>query len=77
MNINLFIVQYPKDEIEVASGKIIEISNNEIKEFKHNIDTDYGSSGSPIIILNTLKVIGIHKEGDKRLPINYGTFIKH
>ena len=73
INIDLFTLEYPKNEIEVASGKIIKIINN--NEFIHTIDTDYGSSGCPIILSNTLKVIGIHKEGDKNEKINYGTFI--
>ena len=76
----LFTAEYPKDEIEFASGKIIEILYDDIYkfyEFKHNIDTEPGSSGSPIILLHTLKVIGIHKQGDRDMnsPINYGTFI--
>ena len=37
-------------------------------EFKHNIPTDSGSSGCPIILLNNninlCQVIGIHKEAD-------------
>ena len=69
INIDLFTLEYPKNEIEVASGKIIKIINN--NEFIHTIDTDYGSSGCPIILSNTLKVIGIHKEGDKNEKINY------
>ena len=73
-NIDIFTLQYPNDDIEVASGKIIEILNN--FEFKHTIDTENGSSGSPIIIPNILKVVGIHKQGDKRnIKVNYGSFI--
>ena len=48
-------------------------------EFDHNIATDKGSSGCPIILLNNninmIQVIGIHKEGDKKNKINGGTFI--
>jgi V8-like Glu-specific endopeptidase len=72
-NIDIFSLQYTKKGIEVASGKIIDIINN--YEFEHSIDIEYGSSGSPIIILNKLKVIGIHKQGDKYKSINYGSFI--
>ena len=74
-NNEIFALEYPKDDIEVGSGKVIEILEN--FEFKHNIDTEFGSSGSPIILINTLKVIGIHKQMDKieDPPINYGTFI--
>ena len=72
-NIDIFTLQYPRDDIEVASGKVIEIINN--FEFKHSIDTEPGASGSPIILPIVLKVIGIHKLGSKIEPINYGTFI--
>ena len=72
-DMDVFTLQYPKEDIEVASGKILDIINN--FEFKHNINTEQGSSGSPIILLNVLKVIGIHKQGDRIKPINYGSFI--
>jgi surface protein len=72
-NIDIFSLQYTKKGIEVASGKIIDIINN--YEFEHSIDTEYDSSGSPIIIPTILKVIGIHKRGDKYKSINYGSFI--
>ena len=73
INLDVFSLQYPKDEIQVGMGKIIQILDH--AEFKHTIDTDYGSSGSPIILPNFLKVIGIHKSGDKYAPLNYGSFI--
>ena len=59
-----------------ANGKIIQIfkENNNYK-FIHNIKTDHGSSGCPIIIENTLRVIGIHRGGDELKEINYGSFI--
>ena len=72
-NIDAFSLQYPKNKIEYGSGKILKILNN--YEFTHNIDTENGSSGSPIILHNSLKVIGIHKQGDILKPVNYGTFI--
>ena len=72
-DIDIFTLQYPRDDLEVASGKIIEILDN--FEFKHSIDTESGSSGSPIILPTTLKVIGIHKAGEKFSKINYGIFI--
>ena len=73
LDLDIFTLQYPSEDIEVASGKLIQILNE--FEFKHNIDTDYGSSGSPIILFNTLKVIGIHKNGLLNEKINFGTFI--
>ena len=56
--------------------KIIDIKEY---EFDHNISTEPGSSGCPILLLsdniNSIKVIGIHKNGDKKNKINGGTFI--
>jgi len=72
-NKDAFVLQYTNKGIAFATGKIEDIINN--YEFRHNINTEYGSSGSPIILLNTLKVIGIHKKGDKYEPVNYGLFI--
>ena len=74
-NMDVFALQYPKDKIEIAAGTIMNIGDEYEYEFEHNIDTTNGSSGSPIIIPNTLKVIGIHKAGDKEEKINYGSFI--
>ena len=76
LNKDIFCLQYTKnkEDIEYAAGKVIEIINNE-KDFKHNIDTDYGSSGAPIILHNTEKVIGIHLKADLIKKFNYGTFI--
>ena len=60
------------DKLATGSGKI----KNIIKyEFEHNIPTEQGSSGSPIILFNLLRVIGIHKYGDLDKNINIGTFI--
>ena len=64
------------NDSKFASGKIFNINNY---EFDHNIDTYAGSSGCPIILNNNnnnlLLVIGIHKNGNKNIKINGGTFI--
>ena len=72
-NISIFILQYAKGELSVSSGKIIEILDNH--EFGHNAGTDCGSAGSPIILINSSKVIGIHKAKDKDRQIKYVSFI--
>ena len=72
-NISIFILQYAKGELSVSSGKIIEILDNH--EFGHNAGTDFGSAGSPIILINSSKVIGIHKAKDRDRQIKYGSFI--
>ena len=47
------------------------------KKICHYCNTGEGSSGSPILSLKTLKIIGIHYGGDKNIKFNYGTFIKY
>ena len=68
---------YPADNIyekerHISSGKIT--SMNEY-EFRHTLDTRQGSSGAPICLFENVQVIGMHKGGDRVMPINYGTFI--
>ena len=60
------------EELSAGIGKIIDIKGY---EFEHNIPTEQGSSGAPIILLNLKMVIGIHKYGDLKKNINVGTFI--
>ena len=71
----IFILQHPKGkELHIASGTINNI-NKKIYEFEHNLDTDYGSSGSPVILIENCKVIGIHKKRNKDDDNKKGTFI--
>jgi len=58
--------------ISAASGIIDEIKNI---DFYHKIDTEPGSSGSPIILFSTSYVIGIHKGVDNDKKLNVGIFI--
>ena len=37
--------------------------------------TEHGSSGSPIFLKDSIKIIGIHKQGDKEQTENYADFI--
>ena len=53
-------------------GKIISIKGNYII---YNADTDYGSSGSPIIRVNNNNVIGLHFGRNKKSSYNIGTSI--
>ena len=76
-NADIFTIEHPNgDDASCASGTIINIEDY---EFDHNISTDKGSSGCPIILnndnINLIQVIGIHKNGDKTEGINGGTFI--
>ena len=75
----IFALGYPYgDEIVEGSGKITNIKKS--YEFEHNIPTDKGCSGSPIILLNyskVIKIIGVHKgESIKKMDnTNIATFI--
>ena len=53
--------------------------NQKKSDIQHTCSTQDGSSGSPILNLETNKVIGIHKEGTKDSKYNYniGTFLKY
>ena len=72
-----FLAGYPIGNLyegkHCSSGEIKDIMN--IFEFVHTCDSNYGSSGSPIVSFEDQFVIGIHKSGDKKQPINYATFI--
>ena len=58
INKSIYILHYPKKKnVSVSYGLISEIKGREIK---HLCNTEYGSSGSPILSLEKLKVIGVH-----------------
>ena len=68
----IYIVQFPNGVSGHSRGKIKEIVGYELY---HKASTDYGSSGSPIFLIQSTQVIGIHKAGSERMKINYGDFI--
>ena len=84
---SIYLAGYPNNMNGVrciSSGKIEKIE--EIKgfdelegkyfyEFEHSLDTEEGSSGSPICLSDNRYVIGIHRGSDKINKINYGLFI--
>ena len=58
----VFSIQYPKGgDLKISFGRIIESEFGNNKYFLYNIGTDKGSSGSPIILTDNLKVIGLYK----------------
>ena len=71
-NAEIFLIGHPLGKgAKCASGTIQKIIDF---EFDHNISTDTGSSGSPILLqtdnIKLIQVIGIHKNGDKKKKIN-------
>ena len=70
---SIFIPQYPGgNELMNAKGKIKHIKKY---EFTHLANTEQGSSGSPIFLENSIRVLGIHKEGSRLKNENYADFI--
>lgn len=71
---SIYIIQYPRGEDASVSFSILKSIEN--YDIIHLCSTEAGSSGSPILKLSTKKVIGIHKECNKRFEFNRGTFLK-
>ena len=74
-NKSLYVLQYPQGRnAAVSYGLLTYLDKYEIK---HICSTENGSSGSPILNLETNKVIGIHKEGSTIFDFNKGTYLKY
>ena len=76
-NKSIYILHYPKGKLNVSYGLLKNIIDN--KKIYHYCNTEPGSSGGPILSLETFKVIGIHYGSKNRsqIRINCGTFIKY
>ena len=69
----IYIPQYPSGgRLKNAQGIIKSINEDNII---HLVNTEYGSSGSPIFLKDSLKVIGIHKARNNEKEENYGNLI--
>ena len=71
INREIAVLQYSSGESCYSFGKIKSFKNN--YEFTHLAFTEQGSSGSPIFLKNSSKVIGINKIGNTSQ--NFGFFI--
>ena len=74
-NKTIYILHYPNGLFSSFSDNIIE-RVEEDNTIRHYCATDPGSSGAPILNLDTLKVIGIHQGSDKVHQFNVGFIIK-
>ena len=73
INNSIYIPQYAQGiNFCYSMGYIKEIND---KEITHNSTTKTGSSGSPIFLENSTKVIAIHKQGNINGKENYGNFL--
>ena len=71
---SIYLLNYQEENNMLVSFGLINSINN--KEISHSCISRDGSSGSPIISLNTYKVIGIHT-GKGLLEFNKGILIKY
>ena len=72
-NESIYIINYPKDkDIVVSYGKSPLLNNSEIQ---HYCSTEPGSSGSPILLINNQKLIGIHYGSSEHFEFNKGTLL--
>ena len=71
-----YLLQYPKGkEVKIGQGIIKSISDD-YKNIYHYCYSYFGSSGGPIIDMESFKVIGIHKGAGKSGKWNVGTFMR-
>ena len=71
----IYVLHYPKGErAAMNTGIFHKLRENQIL---HLCNTEVGSSGGPIILLNNLKVIGFNVGGKMNSEENMGTLIKY
>ena len=74
VNESIYVPQYPEGEsLKQTKGQIKDV--NDKNEIIHLASTNHGSSGSPIFLKDSIKVLGIHKEGNIEGTENYADFI--
>ena len=66
----IYIPQYPadkekySDDLYYSEGPIVEVNKYKFNyDLNYKASTDFGSSGSPVFLKNTIEVIGIHFAG--------------
>ena len=70
---SIYLLNYHKDkDIFVSYGKLLDINNNEII---HNSNIKGESSGSPILLINNQKLIGIHYSSSRNNKYNKGILL--
>ena len=74
INQAIFTFQFPEgDELSYSHGKIISKKDS---FFTHNIGAINGSDGAPVVLMDNLKLIGLHKEslknGENKEIMNIG-----
>ena len=71
---SIYVLQYPNGKNACVSYGLL--NNIDKCNIMHKCSTDNGSSGSPILNLESNKIIGIHKQGSINFNFNIGTLLK-
>ena len=72
-NESIYLLDYSKEKEKFVSyGKLLDINN---KEIFHNCNIKQGSSGSPILLINNQKLIGIHYGSSNHYKYNIGKLL--
>ena len=72
---SIYILHYPRGKLNVSYGLIKKLIYNQ--NIGHYCNTEKGSSGAPILSLETLKLIGIHCGYNEKYEMNWGINIKY
>ena len=73
VNKSIYIINYPEGkDVVVSYGPPPSLSESEIQ---HRCSTREGSSGSPILLINNQKLIGIHYGSSNQFLFNKGTLL--
>ena len=73
---SIYILQYfSLHSLSVSFGITKQMDNKKENNFIHFCNTEPGSSGSPLLLLSTNKVIGIHVGSSKYNNCNIGLFL--
>ena len=72
---SIYVLHYMKGEKASMNPGIILNININCKDIMHSCNTSAGSSGGPILLLDTLKVVGMHCGADHIKNFNKGIFI--
>ena len=72
---SVYVLQYPKGEKVAMNSGIV--GRKQEKKIFHLCNTEFGSSGAPILLQDNFKVIGIHIGGSNKFQLNYGILINY
>ena len=73
---DVYVIHYEKGEDVKYSSGVIKYIGDDNFTINHICNTQPGSSGGPIIDLNSFSIIGVHKGSNTTLKLNLGSLLK-